>query len=91
MDSETNLKSTPKDYGKFRPSLSEIMANFSQVVSEISATLPGFDSLGLDTDHSRLNKFSSRGDSNYRLVSSEVAEMVEGCLGKMRARDDRLI
>ncbi|KAH7111469.1 P-loop containing nucleoside triphosphate hydrolase protein [Dactylonectria estremocensis] len=48
------------------------------VVKEQSATLdrPNAESIGLDTDHSGLNKFAER-DSNYKKIRNRLIELME--------------
>ena len=55
-----------------------------QVVEETSAVLSGFISIVLDSDHLKLNKFSSARDGNYVSVSfnlcriaAEAPEMIQ--------------
>ena len=50
-------------------------ANGSKVVEETSAVLSGFHSLVLDSDHLKLNKFSSLRDGNYVSVSSNLCRI----------------
>lgn len=51
------------------------MANDSKVVEETSAVLSGFSSIVLDSDHLKLNKFSSAQDGNYVSVSSNLCRI----------------
>ena len=50
-------------------------ANNGQVVEEESAVLWGCDSIVLDSDHLKLNKFKSAEDGNYISVSSNLARI----------------
>ena len=50
-------------------------ANDKKVVEETSAVLSGFHSLVLDSDHLKLNKFSSAQDGNYVSVASNLCRI----------------
>ena len=55
--------------------LKPIKADDHKVVEETSAVLSGFDSIVLDSDHPKLNKFSSAQDGNYVSVSSNLCRI----------------
>jgi hypothetical protein len=46
-------------------------------VNENSAVIDPRRSLGLDTNHTKLNKFSRRDDPNFQKVVRVILEMVE--------------
>ena len=50
-------------------------ANGSKIVEETSAVLSGFNSVVLDSDHLKLNKFASAQDGNYVSVSSNLCRI----------------
>ena len=73
MDSETNLINGEKVLMLFfeaRPRTDDL-----KVVDETSAILSGFHSIVLDSDHLKLNKFSSAQDGNYVSVSSNLCRI----------------
>ena len=47
-----------------------------EIVSELSACLDGYKSYGLNTTHTKMNKFNDPGDGNYQLVSGKILEFV---------------
>ena len=53
-------------------------ADSSKVVEETSAVLSGFHSVVLDSDHLKLNKFSSAQDGNYVSVASNLCRIAAG-------------
>ncbi len=48
------------------------------MVEETSAVLTGFDSVVLDSDHLKLNKFSNAQDGNYVSVTSNLCRIAAG-------------
>ena len=62
-----------------------------QIVEETSATLPGYEKIMLDADHSEMCKFASEDDNNYRQVAGQLAKWckdfskpIEGSGSKVR-------
>ena len=65
-------------------------ANDRKVVEETSAVLSGFHSIVLDSDHLKLNKFSSARDGNYVSVASNLCGIVAQAPGIIRRRQNGL-
>lgn len=55
-----------------------------QCVREQSATYSGVRKIGLPVDHYGLNKFGSRNDDNYKIISSKLAEITSPLVRTIR-------
>lgn len=56
------------------------------MVSESSGCLPGYERVGLTTDHFNINKFGGNDDGNYKLVVEELQKMGEKSEELMKQR-----
>jgi hypothetical protein len=56
------------------------------MVNESSGSLPGYEKLGLTTDHFNINKFESNEDNHYASVVEELHKMGEKSEGLMKQR-----
>jgi hypothetical protein len=73
-----NLEIPPVSLNTLKPTLTDKQF----VVSQSSATLDGYDSIELTTDHFQLNKFDDPEDGNYKLVVGTLGECYSDWLNR---------
>ena len=52
-----------------------LIEDLTLIVDETSAYIPGYESLGLCSDHFRMNRYTGPDDPNYRLVIHQLKDM----------------
>jgi hypothetical protein len=86
------LKPKGSFFGAYRVSVHSphmfhtLMTEQEVVVDEQSACIDGFPKLGLAADHFQMHKYPSSENSNYRLVSHEIATLVNAAPSRVESR-----
>ena len=55
-----------------------------------SATIDGYDSIALEANHSDMNKFGSSSDKSYKLVASEIKQLVSWSQRMKKAEGEQI-